>query len=62
MSIEVEMKQESRQFKINSPDDVKQWLADQATKNLRSQTAEIILALKEKMGREIQTKKGEVTA
>ena len=62
MSIEVEMKQESRQFKINIPDDVKQWLADQATKNLRSQTAEIILALKEKMGREIQTKKGEVTA
>ena len=62
MSIEVEMKQESRQFKINIPYYVKQWLAYQATKNLRSQTAEIILALKEKMGREIQTKKGEVTA
>ena len=40
----------------------KRWLADEAAKNMRSQTSEIVLALKEKMGRQAETKKGSVTA
>lgn len=50
------------QFKLNIPDDVKEWLANQASRNMRSQTAEVILALKEKMSREAQVKKGDVSA
>lgn len=49
-----------RQFKINIPPDVKDWLAEQAHKNLRSQTAEIVLALREKMKRE--NEKADATA
>lgn len=43
------------QFKVNIPEEVKQWLAAEAAKNLRSQTAEVILALKEKMRSQTQT-------
>lgn len=50
------------QFKINIPTDVKKWLAEQARKNMRSQTAEIVLALKEKMSREAETKKADAAA
>ncbi|TDX77744.1 Arc-like DNA binding dprotein [Neorhizobium sp. R1-B] len=50
------------QFKLNMPQDVKQWLADEAERNLRSQTAEIVLALKEKMHRQSQTKKADALA
>lgn len=50
------------QFKLNIPSDVKEWLAGQAEQNMRSQTAEIVLALKEKMSREAETKKGDVSA
>ena len=50
------------QFKLNIPEDVKGWLARQSARNMRSQTAEIILALKEKMSREAETEKGDVTA
>jgi hypothetical protein len=32
--------------------EVKEWLAEEASKNMRSQTAEIVLALKEKMIRQ----------
>lgn len=46
------MSSPQRQFKLNIPSDVKDWLAEQADKNLRSQTAEIVLALREKMKRE----------
>lgn len=45
------MKIDTRQFKMNLPKDVKEWLADQAAKNLRSQSNEIILAIREKMQR-----------
>ncbi|MCJ9672917.1 MULTISPECIES: Arc family DNA-binding protein [unclassified Neorhizobium] len=51
-----------RQFKINIPDEVKKWLAEEASRNLRSQTAEIVLALKEKMGRQAETKKADALA
>ncbi|MFB9952452.1 Arc domain-containing protein [Rhizobium puerariae] len=48
-----------KQFKLNIPDDVKRWLAEEASRNLRSQTAEIVLALKEKMRRQTETKKAD---
>lgn len=51
-----------KQFKLNIPNDVKEWLADQAHRNMRSQTAEIVLALKEKMGRQAETKKADAVA
>ncbi|WP_083599374.1 Arc family DNA-binding protein [Shimia gijangensis] len=43
---------ESVQFKIKLPSDVKEWIALQAARNLRSQSNEIILAVREKMERE----------
>lgn len=48
------------QFKLNIPRDLKDWLAIEAERNMRSQTAEIILALKEKKLR--QSEKQEVSA
>ncbi len=56
------MRGAQKQFKLNIPDDVKDWLAEQARCNMRSQTAEIVLALKEKMGRQAETKKAEARA
>ena len=40
------------QMKIRLPADMKIWLAEQAARNLRSQTAEIILAIRERMERQ----------
>lgn len=37
------------QFKLKLPPDVKQWVAVEAAKNMRSQAAEIILAVRAKM-------------
>lgn len=45
---------EQKQLKINLPADVKNWLKDHARKNLRSQSSEIVLALREKMNTETQ--------
>lgn len=42
-------------YKLNLPEDVKQWIAAQAAKNLRSQSNEIILAIREKMEAEQST-------
>lgn len=56
------MKDQQRQFKLNIPEEVKRWLADEAAKNMRSQTAEIVLALKEKMGRQAETRKADARA
>lgn len=39
------------QYKMKLPVDVKAWLAEQSAKNLRSQSNEIILAIREKMER-----------
>lgn len=52
----------SRQLKINIPEDVKEWLAAEARRNMRSQTAEIVLALTEKMRRADEKQKGEALA
>ena len=51
---EVNTVNEPRQLKINIPSDVKDWLEDYARKNMRSQSSEIVLALKEKMNLETQ--------
>ncbi|QDP53953.1 Arc family DNA-binding protein [Sulfitobacter faviae] len=40
---------EQKQFKLVIPRDVKDWLANQAKKNMRSQSSEIVMALREKM-------------
>jgi len=56
------LRNDHRQFKLNIPEDVKNWLADEASRNMRYQTAEIVLAIKEKMSRQAQTQKPEVTA
>ena len=50
------MVNETKQIKVNLPLDVKRWVAMEAAKNLRSQGAEIVLALKEKMARQEKEK------
>ena len=47
---------ELTQMKINLPAEIKAWLAAEAAKNLRSQSAEIIFALKEKMEHQAKRK------
>lgn len=51
-----------RQFKLNIPENIKEWLALEAKNNMRSQTAEIVLALKEKMASRAETKKADTQA
>jgi hypothetical protein len=46
------MNQEKKQFKIAIPSEMKRWLAVEAAKNMRSQSAEILLAVREKMDRQ----------
>lgn len=43
------------QMKIRLPANIKGWLAEQAARNMRSQTAEIILSIRERMERETKT-------
>ncbi len=45
------MAREDRYMRIRVPDDMKEWLKEQARENLRSQNAEIVLAVREKMRR-----------
>ena len=45
------MPEDRVQFKLNLPENVKAWLACEAARNLRSQSAEVIIALQEKMAR-----------
>lgn len=40
------------QYKLNIPEDVKAWLDETAARNMRSRSAEVILALREKMAAE----------
>ncbi|OLP44856.1 Arc domain-containing protein [Rhizobium oryziradicis] len=51
-----------KQLKINLPEDVKSWLEQLARKNLRSQSSEIVIALREKMKSTPETEKADVTA
>lgn len=43
--------QKTVQFKLNLPLDVKEWLEAQAASNMRSQGAEIVVSLRERMTR-----------
>lgn len=40
---------QSQQFKLNIPVDLKRWVAAEAAKSMRSQSAQIIFLLREKM-------------
>lgn len=44
--------QEKTQFKLVLPTDVKEWLAAQAVKNIRSQSGEIVAILRQRMAQE----------
>lgn len=55
------MEQTNPQFKLRIPPDIKRWVAAQAERNLRSQGAEIIMALREKMEAEHAENKPERT-
>lgn len=46
-----------QQFKIAIPTEMKRWLAIEAAKNMRSQSAEILIAIRERMDR-TETEKG----
>lgn len=58
MSQEEHMTQESKQFKLTIPFELKRWLAVEAAKNMRSQSAEVLIALREKMERSENEKSG----
>ncbi|WP_234895241.1 MULTISPECIES: Arc domain-containing protein [Rhizobium/Agrobacterium group] len=51
-----------KQLKINLPEDVKFWLEERARKNLRSQSSEIVMALREKMRSNNENEKADATA
>ncbi|GEM_PF-2273649 len=46
------MSNDRKQFKIAIPLEMKQWLAVEAAKNMRSQSAEILVAVRERMERQ----------
>jgi hypothetical protein len=58
MSKEEQMTEEAKQFKLSIPLEIKRWLAVEAARNLRSQSAEIVIALREKMERSENEKSG----
>lgn len=49
---------ERQQFKLAIPVDIKDWLENESAKNMRSQSAEILLAIREKMTRQKDEKSG----
>lgn len=53
------MREPTLQFKLNIPAHVKLWLEEQADRNMRSQNAEIVLALKERMKSQTEMKKAD---
>ena len=55
------MKEDRKQFKIAIPLEMKRWLAVEAARNMRSQSAEILLAVREKMDRTENEKAGPPT-
>jgi len=58
--MEVMLKQSDPQMKIRIPPEIKQWLAREAAKNLRTQNAEVVLALKARIAQ--QNEKSEASA
>lgn len=53
------MKRTDPQMRIRLPEDVKDWIEAQAEVNLRTQNAEIVMAIREQMKREIPAQAGE---
>ncbi|MCM5689131.1 Arc family DNA-binding protein [Sinorhizobium meliloti] len=51
------MTEETKQFKLMIPLEMKRWLAIEAAKNMRSQNAEILIAIRERMER-LEKEKG----
>lgn len=43
-------------LRVRIPPEMKEWLEEQAAKNLRSMTAEVVLSVRERMEREGQRK------
>lgn len=54
---EGKMTEETKQFKLMIPLEMKRWLAIEAAKNMRSQNAEILIAIRERMER-LEKEKG----
>lgn len=52
------MNEDRKQFKLAIPFEMKRWLAIQAAQNMRSQSAEVLIAIKEKMERSENEKSG----
>lgn len=46
------MSKDRMQFKIAIPTEMKRWLAIEAARNMRSQSAEILVAIRERMERQ----------
>jgi hypothetical protein len=53
------MKRTDPQMRIRLPEDVKSWLAKTASKNLRTQNAELVVALQAQMEKELPALAGE---
>lgn len=56
------MREPTTQLKLNIPLNVKAWLEEQADRNMRSQNAEVVLALKERMKSQTITQKADAQA
>lgn len=52
------MQEDRKQFKITMPLEMKQWLAVEAARNMRSQSSEVLVAIREKMERTKNEKSG----
>lgn len=52
------MTEDKKAFKIAIPLEIKRWVAVEAAKNMRSQSSEILVALREKMERTQNEKSG----
>lgn len=55
------MAREDAYFRLRIPDDVREWVRGSAEKNLRSMTAEIVFALRERMEAATGAKFGDQT-
>lgn len=56
MAIGADMSRTDPGLRVRIPPEMKSWLEEQATKNLRSMSAEVVLSVRQRMERERQTK------
>lgn len=52
------MKRTDPQMRIRVPEDVKAWIEAEAERNLRTQNAEIVIAIRQQMQKEMPTQAG----